>query len=310
VLLIYKETFISVWRGLLMTIVLTVLLAACDTELTPTPTLFVLPTVSNPVAASATVAAHFAAPTVPPGGNFDSQNFVPAAPNLVSSDIAVTITPTLAPTLAALALYIPAGDMTLFATYYPASHAPAPTILLVSGAGESRAQWKDLPAQLQAAGFIVVSIDLRGSGETGGTPDWVKAPADVASALAYVRTLPGSDPTRSGVVGSGIGANLAMVTCAAEPACTSAALLSPRALDQGISAKDAIGTFGKRALLILTSADDDPSAIDSTALDNAAQGAHHLQRFDGKAHGLALLAAHPEISGQIVDWLSAKRTTP
>ncbi len=273
---------------------------------TPTPS--AVPTLLGAPPPSVTAAAIYKPPTFLPGGNVGAQDFTPGAvPTVQGGDSSATITPSPVPTTPALPLYVPAGDVTLFGTYYAPLHAGSPAVLLLPEINETRSQWDDLASHLQAAGYGVLSVDLRGYGDTGNTPDWTKAPADSVAALAYLQSLPGSRGAALTVISSGIGANLALGACAINVACKNAVLISPRANDQGVSANAAIKPFGSRGLLIITSAKDDPSAVDSGALNSAAQGSHQIQRYPGKADGLALLSAHSELDKLITDWLGTKR---
>ncbi len=282
-----------------------VLLAACDvppeeTPIPDTPTLVIIP-------ASRTVAP------VPPtvvtlvGGNVGDRNFTPGAGEVSAADPAVTITPTPAPTQAAIPMQFATDDgLVIAATFYAARNRPAPTVLLLHVYGGNKESWQPFAAQLQAAGSNAVAIDLRGHGETGGKMDWTKAPADVSSVLRRLITLPGVDPQRISVVGANIGANLALAGCGELRNCKTAIMLSPALEYQGINASDLFKRYGSRSVLIVASRDDTPSGSDSIALDNQAQGDHRLQLYEGKAHGLALFTAHPDLAGLIIQWLASR----
>lgn len=278
-----------------------IILAACDAE---PPTATPIPTIKGALQPSATVNPAAQQVTSLPGGNVDALDFTPGAAPTTANGDPVTITPSPVPTQPSIPLHVPATDLTLFGSYYPAPHSPAPALLLLHGIGDTKEQWGALPSQLQAAGFAVMAIDLRGYGETGSEPNWKDAPADAAAALTYLRGVRGVDPARVSVIGAGIGANLAITACAADKACKGAIAISPRVVDQGISAHEAIQPLGKRPLLILVGADE-PNAPDSTVLANAALGDHRVERYAGKLNGLALLNAHPEATTLIIDWLDA-----
>ncbi len=278
---------------------LMILMVACDPEpATPTP----VPTIKGAIPPSATVAAALQQVSPPPGGNVDAHDFTPGAVPTANGSSA-TITPSPIATQASITVYVPTTDLILFGSYYPAAKSPAPALLLLHSINDTKARWGKLPSQLQAAGFAVLAIDLRGSGDTGGLPDWTVAPRDVAAALSFLRASPGIDPARVSLIGAGIGANLAISVCATESTCKGVVAISPRAVDQTISARDAIKPLGKRPLLILVGADDDPSAPDSTLLANSAAGDHRVQRYPGKQNGIALLDAHPDAAALIVEWL-------
>ncbi len=290
-----------------LVLVVVVVAAGCDVppEDTPapsTPTLVIIP-------ASATVAP------VPPtvvtltGANIGDQNFTPGAGELSQANPEVTITPTPAATEVTVPLQFSTDDgLVIAATFYAASHRPAPTVLLLPMLGSNKEAWVTFALQLQTAGFNALALDLRGYGATGGKSDWTKAPGDLKTVLARLVTLSGVDPQRISIVGADIGANLALGACAEFPGCKTVALLSPAMDYQGIKAVDALARYGRRSALIVASRDDTPSAAASVALDKLAQGDHKLQLYEGKAHGTALLSTQPDLPKLIIQWLSSRNT--
>jgi esterase/lipase len=290
--------------------VLAVLLAVvgCDTDLPPEPTL--TPTLVI-VPASPTVAP--VVPSIPTteGGNVNQLDFTPRAPELSGGNpggLPTTVTPTPAPTESTLPVQFAAPDgLVIASTLYPAPSRPAPTVLLLHMAGSNRTAWNPLAQQLQATGFNVVAIDLRGHGDTGGAIDWPKAQQDIGAVLTRLNTLPGVDRQRLLIVGANIGANLGLNVCAVTLNCKSVVLLSPALDYQGIKTADAMSRYAKRPILIVASRSDSPSGAESAALDKLAQGEHKLQLYDGSAHGTALLAAHPDLLVLIVEWLVAHK---
>jgi len=95
-------------------------------------------------------------------------------------------------------------------------------ILLLHGYGASRKAWGDFPATLARAGYRVLAIDIRGHGGSSsvaglaGNPERLEddpalAPNDLRAGLAWLRAAPGADPSRLGVIGAGLGGDLACV---------------------------------------------------------------------------------------------------
>jgi pimeloyl-ACP methyl ester carboxylesterase len=291
-----------------MALVTLLAVVGCDTDVPPEPTL--TPTLVI-VPASPTVAP--VAPSIPTteGGNVNQLDFTPRAPELSSGnpgELPVTVTPTPAPTESTLPVQFAAPDgLVIASTLYPAPSRPAPTVLLLHMAGSNRSAWNPLAQQLQATGFNVVAIDLRGHGDTGGTVDWPKAQQDIGAVLTRLNTLPGVDRQRISIVGANIGANLALNACAVTPNCKAAVLLSPALDYQGIKTAEAMARYGKRPILIVANRNDSPSSTDSTTLDKLAQGDHKLQLYDGSAHGTALLSAHADLLVLTVEWLATHK---
>lgn len=194
--------------------------------------------------------------------------------------------------------------------YYSAALRPAPGILLLHEGGKDRHDWEPLTSLLQNAGYAVLAIDLRGYGDSGGTPDWMLARDDVKAALSQLGELPSVDPGNLIVIAAGIGANLGLNACAESAGCMAAVLLSPGLDYQGISTSNAMVLMGSRAVLIAASDSDDNNPADSIMLDGMAQGTHRLDIYPGAVHGTDLLTTEPSLVGLIVEWLAATVPPP
>jgi pimeloyl-ACP methyl ester carboxylesterase len=290
---------------------LALVIAGCNSEeATPTATSETLP--SEPILApSATVD-----PVLPTGDGYGET--VVGASNPTQAGLAAegepeqvlpTITPR--PTEATLPMAISASDgLVLQATYYGAPVHPAPGMLMLHMEGRDRSTWDDLVQRLQAQGYAVLTVDLRGHGATGGQVDWALALDDVRATLAMLRELPGVDSAQVVVIGAGIGANLGVNACADIPGCAGAALLSPGLDYRGITTADAIARLGERPALIVASENDDNNPADSVTLDDLATGDHQLVIYPAAGHGTDMFVAEPGLSDLIADWLGARVPPP
>jgi pimeloyl-ACP methyl ester carboxylesterase len=220
-----------------------------------------------------------------------------------------TLTPQ--PTLAQLPMMIGAADgLVLQATFFGPAVRPAPGVLLVHDRGQTRVVWDDLASRLQAAGYAVLTIDLRGYGETGGAIHWSLAVGDVGAALTQLAELPGINPAQLIVIGAGMGANLALNACADQPGCAGAVLISPGLDYRGVTTVEAMARLGLRPVLIVTSENDNNNPADSVTLDSLAAGPHQLIIYPVAGHGMDLFAAQPGLSDQIVNWLRGRVAPP
>lgn len=83
-----------------------------------------------------------------------------------------------------------------------------PTVLLLHAGGEDRRVWAPVTAQLVSCGLRTVAYDLRGHGESSGTPTTLPALAkDVAEMI-------GREPAPVGVVGASLGGLAAIAALA------------------------------------------------------------------------------------------------
>ena len=287
-------------------------LSSCDgngdtsplyTDNTSTPT--DVPTVIGAIPPSPTVNAQVVYPTPLVGGNENALDFTPSG--LTTPNSATITAPTATPN--ALKLYISTSDHLLIGRYYPATvRRLAISALLLSSENETQSDWpSDLITQLQSSGYSALTVDLRGFGATGGQVDWPKTPTDAQITLQYLHAQPNIDAGNSMVIGAGIGATIALSGCASDPNCQTAVLISPQLMAHNLSAQNALKVFGSKRALMIISAAQGTVVNDSTALDNAATGPHHLQFFSGSTDNLALLNVHPEAIKAILDWLAKLR---
>ena len=194
-------------------------------------------------------------------------------------------------------------ELTLVAAYYPPPASPAPAVLLLHALGGQKEDWAPFATQLQQAGYAVMALDLRGHGASGGEADWSLALDDVARSLAVLLAQPEVDQGRAAVMGENIGANLALVAGAYDPAVQAVVLLSAGLSDQGIRTEEAIVAYGERPVLIAAGRDDDYGFTAAQQLAELAQGSDTLTLFPGGSRGVDLLAEHPDLGNLVLAWL-------
>lgn len=299
-------------RRALLIIVWGALAAGCEagTKTTPTAT-FEQPTPLPSVVPSATVDPVLPTPGEPGGEVVGASN--PTQAGLAAegepSLEAPTVTPL--PTQAQLPMPIGVADGTVIqATYYSAPLRPAPGVLLLPMRERDQSSWAELIPALQARGYAVLALDLRGYGASGGEPNWTLAQGDVSTALAQLADLPGIDPGRLAVIGAAVGANLGLNACADFSGCAATVLLSPGLDIRGITTASAIARLAPRPVLIVASENDENNPADSLTLDGMAAGDHQVVILPAAGHGTDMFAAEPGLAALIVDWLAARVVPP
>ena len=195
-------------------------------------------------------------------------------------------------------------------TFYSAPVQPAPAALLLPMRGSDRSAWEPLAARLQAAGYSVLAMDLRGYGATGGQENWPLAQDDVRAMLVFLAGQGSISGGQIVVIGASIGANLGLNACADTPVCAAAVLLSPGLDYRGITTASAMPRLGSRPVLIVTSENDNNNPADSLTLDSLAAGDHQLVILPAAGHGTAMLTAEPALIEQITGWLTARVPPP
>jgi dienelactone hydrolase len=190
---------------------------------------------------------------------------------------------------------------------YTPDSARAPAVLMLHMAYASRKDWDAFAQRLQGAGFVVLAIDFRGHGESGGAMDWEKMTQDAAAAWKFLNSQPNVDTKRIVVVGASIGSNVALSFAAAEPNVKAVGLLSPGLDYFNIKTDGAIKTYGKRPVLIFSSSEDSYSADTQKALEPLASGPKQVQLFQNVGHGTDMLR-DGKVAEALFAWIKSVTT--
>lgn len=207
---------------------------------------------------------------------------------------------------AAETIALRASDGTALSAVWHASARPAPAVLLVHMLTRSHADW-DLTAQaLNVSGFGVLALDLRGHGASEGASSALGSmQLDVQAALDWLKTRQDVLTDRLGIIGASLGASLAVLAAAADPAVRSIALLSPASEYRGLRCEAAMRRFAERSgAVMLVASTGDPYALRSARhFETMGAGPRDLRVIDGtNAHGTTLLNARPDLVSSLVDW--------
>lgn len=203
----------------------------------------------------------------------------------------------------------------LAAEFHAASRAERrPAVLLLHQAGSSRREWDFLVPELLAQGIGVLTLDLRGHGESKPAadgdafyrklftdPDF--APPDVEAALAWLKTRPEADPSRIGVVGGSVGANLAFVAAGASWGVRAAIILSGNHKNANLLAARIV-RFAPANVFVLAAEQDPGRAQEARRMFEQA-GEDRRLRILGRssAHGVSLLRENPALRREALGWL-------
>jgi len=188
----------------------------------------------------------------------------------------------------------------LTGAYYDPSRRPAPGIVLLHMFGRSHADWDSAASHLADAGFAVLALDFRGSQEAASLL------SDVRAAKVFLRERPEVIPSRIGIAGASIGANVALLDAADDPGVSSVALLSPGIDYRGLRTEQAMKKYAGRPALLAASTKDPYAWRSVRHLSSIGPGAREVRLTGAIAHGTVLLSRDPELIGALVDWF--KRT--
>jgi dienelactone hydrolase len=227
------------------------------------------------------------------------------------------------------------SDGTVLKASYFAAVKPGPGVLLLHQSNRTRDSWDGVARQLAAAGINTLTLDMRGFGESGGTPsakltDTERAkvramrPSDVDTAFQYLISQPGVKGDVIGVGGAGefgVGSSVGVARRHSAKV-KSLALLSGETLQDGLQ-------FLRQAsqlpgLFVVADDDEYPPTVEAmellyiTASSPGKKFVHYSAAQDapwiwyetsdaGKVpanggHGTDMFRVHPELPGIIVDW--------
>jgi len=189
-----------------------------------------------------------------------------------------------------------------------------PGLLLVHRLGGARQDWEVLARSVQQSGYMALSFDLRGHGESCQQVDglldyrnfddgqWRDAQLDIAAAKAAVLAN-GADPKNLFIAGEALGASLAMAYAASDPDIQGVVLLSPGLDYKGIDSVALMPSFATRPMLLIWSEGDAYAVSAAGTLQRAVVGHVEVHSYPGSAHGTDILTLLPHSVGQISVWL-------
>lgn len=186
--------------------------------------------------------------------------------------------------------------------------APVPAVLLIHGYGENRSVWRDFRQELLNRGYAVLSLDLRGHGESTkknglpiqASPAWRTSlsefPLDVDPALDYLKAQPRLDTRKIVVMGFDVGANLALIASGKFPEVRTVVALKPN-LNESHALAGSAQDFTPRSVLIVVN--------DQTEGDRIRQSVQAPVRLvtTSAAGGSAEWIADKAIQAAIFSWL-------
>jgi pimeloyl-ACP methyl ester carboxylesterase len=204
------------------------------------------------------------------------------------------------------------------------SSTTTPTIILLHMLGKDRSTWNAFASTLsQKEGYAVLSIDLRGHGESvkqnnGNTisfqsftpDDYNKMVLDVKAAKQFLITNKSANPNNISIVGASIGANVAINYAAMDPTIKSVVLLSPGLNYRGVSTEEAITKYKNNNSVHIAATEGDSEAADgSKILCEKINCDGNLKIYSGSSnsHGTNMFSdqlLNPPLQDLVISWLA------
>lgn len=206
-------------------------------------------------------------------------------------------------------------------TFFAAA-APGPGVLLLHQCNRQRKVWDDLATRMTAAGINVMTVDLRGYGDSEGTPiDKLtpeqinvvfteKMPLDVETAYKFLVAQPAISPGLLAVGGASCGVNQSVHLAMNHPEIRALVLLSEIT---DVDGRNFLRAHPSLPLFLATAEDDaDPGVSDlmqwlSTFSTNPQS---KFLRYKTGGHGVEMFVAHPELPATIVECVGIAVRSP
>ncbi|HMC28815.1 MAG TPA: alpha/beta hydrolase [Verrucomicrobiae bacterium] len=200
--------------------------------------------------------------------------------------------------------------------------ASGPGVLLLHQCNRQRKVWDDLVTRMTAAGMNVMTVDLRGYGDSEGTPiDKLtpeeinlvfnqKMPLDVETAYKFLIAQPTVSPGILVAGGASCGVNQSVHLALKHPEIKALVLLSEIT---DLDGRNFLRAHPSLPLFLATAEDDtDPGVSDLMQwLSTFSTNAHtKFVRYKTGGHGVEMFAAHPELPTTIVDWVTIAVRSP
>ena len=217
------------------------------------------------------------------------------------------------PAFDAEAVTITTGDDLVLAGMWrtPPDTSNMPAVLLLHQLARDRDDFLLLRDAFIEAGIATLALDLRshGDSEQGPVPfgelasDPTQFPEDMIAGLAWIQDRAEVDPTRVGVMGLSVGANLAVVANHNRVALGVKTTVVVSANLEGIYLLAETDTLDLASAIYIAADLDLPEADDAAALGLLTSEPVDARRVGStSAHGVDLLTASPQVLEGVIEW--------
>jgi len=206
-----------------------------------------------------------------------------------------------------------ASDGTMLKATYMSPGQPGPAMLLVHQCNMDRTSWSGIATQLVDAGVHVLTLDLRGFGESGGQgiqeaggfPNFLQtAHGDVDLAYDYLVSQSGVDASRVAAGGASCGAMLTADLASRQSGVKALMLLSGPPSEGAVA--HMANTSGLAVFAAAATGDTVTPGV-ADALKGAAEGSQHPRStakiYGGTEHGLPMFDKNADLEPALVSWL-------
>lgn len=204
--------------------------------------------------------------------------------------------------------------------YVPKAEKKPPVVILLHSLGGTQRDWDNLPFLLNSKGFSVLTLDLRGHGQSiyntrmqrkywqnFSNDIYKKYPDDVVRGIDNLKNYKQVDSSKVAIVGSGIGATIGAISAASrnQPVKT-LVLISPSEEFKGMNVLLKVVDYGAHPILSVAGQNDRMAVASVNKIKKVAQGENKVIIYPKAGSGLLLYKNQPQIKTEIVNWLDQK----
>jgi len=191
--------------------------------------------------------------------------------------------------------------LTIYANFYPEPSNKG--IILLHDYGQNKNSWNFFIDKLRTEGYNVIALDFRGHGESVSNSvkndDFRNMHLDVKSAFDYFN---GKGIAEVSIIGSKMGANVALVYTAKEESIQRVVLLSPSLNPNSLKIDNSIKEY-KRPLLIIVGALNESLWEDSNLLFDMSLSKIRLQPYETTLQGISVLENFEDSQNLVIKWI-------
>lgn len=199
--------------------------------------------------------------------------------------------------------------LSLYGDFYASPQSNGRAVLLLHELYTNRSSWRWVIDPLRANGYHVLAVDLRSWGDSRGATNWRRAQTDTQVWLTWLYEQPNVRDDRVFILGSSMGANLAMVGCADAEFCAGAVAISAGANYFGVGTSDAL--ISGRPMLILYAERDSIPRRDVPRMQTRIEEAElsdivSFISYEGRAHGMLLFDDNDDLIPEFIGWMNQR----
>lgn len=202
-------------------------------------------------------------------------------------------------------------NFNLVGSFYPVKEQNPPAVILLHMLGRNRGDWNVFARYLQKEGIAVLSLDLRGHGESTNFfkiywrglsgDDFLRSIPDLDAVFDYLRDKK-INTKKIGILGVGMGANLAINYAVKNNNVQTLVLVDPGLNYQGVMIEQALDHYGERSLYVICNAQNDHSLEAARTIQRVIKGKLKIDTYNYGVSWPYLFNNQKELQSAVLLW--------